>query len=591
MKGSENQSVECQPDDAFRLNCKLMSHIADATDERLFVWTDKRMVGRAYGYLDKLESITLVEERGIVALAHGEKDYYTNVFIGDDGELESICSCPVGHRCKHAVAVIIKVSRFIKAGGRISIVAHDSEFWKAAESAFSAAKARLEERNRKKLEERLAHEREEAEIRAAMEKRHNEALALYTGFLKRIKDSYSRGEYDVVLKILDEACKSTDEDLYTESYGGELSDLFDEISRLALESLKCCNMSAAEKILFAHDAETPYRYYISPCFLYDEYWGGKNKANFSPAVWLEVAKSLKARLDNRAFVEECGFHALCHIVSDACEAYWSADRGEEAFELRKRFAAETDDWSICADDLCRLGRCEDAKSLLLEARDFVRSPENDDWDDGHLFIDKLADVYASEGNFAYAAALMAENWLAIVGSIDHCDNQYGLERILDMAEKAGFRREVFAALAHAVDTRVPPHGVASKDEPLWCPGKKILPPPFIDRLPPRWPLPPSGLDLGVPNPLFQIEAHWWSAETVLIRVAINEGLFDEAAHRYLKLSNNPGHTFDASKEDGLTEFERIVQKALAEKYSDVAQKIAQISNHRKMVWSNYRNYR
>jgi len=107
-------------------------------------------------------------------------------------------------------------------------------------------------------------------------------------------------------------------------------------------------------------------------------------------VSYEVGDFLKARLDDEAFVGKCGCHGLCHIVCGACEAYWLAECGEEAFALRRRFAAKTDSWCDCADDLCRLGRRDEAKSSLLEAREFVRGPECEEWSNGSDLVEKIA---------------------------------------------------------------------------------------------------------------------------------------------------------------------------------------------------------
>ena len=539
----------------------LQSLLANVTDERLFVWTDPKMVGRAYGYLGKVEGLAYVGGRGIVARVHGTSDYYTRVFVGGDGELESVCSCPVGHRCKHAVAAIVSVARKIRDGGSVPENTQDCEIWKAAESALAAAKAKLEERE---MERRRAKEREEEEYRQYVEKRRSEALAKFGAFLERARDCQARGDYDGVLKALDEACRNTNDDIYIEPYGSELYDKIEEISKVAVKALECCKKPDAEKILFAHDVEAPYRYYVSPAFLYDAYWKEDGAAKFPAAVWHEVGDDLKSRLDDDSFVKGCGYHGLCHAVCGACDAYWRAGRGDDAFELRKRFAAKTDSWGSCADDLCRLGRRDDAKTFLLEARDFVRSPQNGEWEDGHDLIDKLAEVYAGEGNFAYAAALLAENWLSLVGIFRHCSDNSRLERVLDMAGKAGCGREVFFALAYEIDTGYPLRGKVFKN---WqSPISK----------PPTWPLPPTGLDLGIDRPLFTIDAHWLEAEIVLIRVAIKEGLLDEAAQRYKVLPPSLCGRFGVSCEDGLTDFEREVQKALAGKYSYVADKLASV---------------
>ena len=90
---------------------KLKNLLAAATDESLFAWTDPKMVGRAYGYLEKVDGLSFIEGQGVVAKVHGTEDYYTRVFCDESGNLESVCSCPVGHRCKHAVAVVVCASR------------------------------------------------------------------------------------------------------------------------------------------------------------------------------------------------------------------------------------------------------------------------------------------------------------------------------------------------------------------------------------------------------------------------------------------------------------------------------------------------
>ena len=146
------------------------------------------------------------------------------------------------------------------------------------------------------------------------------------------------GDVKGVLSILDEACAATGDDFDIEPYGGELYGLIDEMSRIAIEVMNTSDMSDKDKLLFAHDAEVPYRYYASPRLVYDEFWKEPKSSAFSKEVWGEVGDVLKSRLDGNAVVEKADFHALCFTVADACDAYCRAGRGEDASVLRRRFA-------------------------------------------------------------------------------------------------------------------------------------------------------------------------------------------------------------------------------------------------------------
>ena len=557
---------------------KLKNLLSAATDESLFAWTDPKMVGRAYGYLEKVEGLSFVEGQGVVAKVSGTKEYHVRVFIGEDGGLESECSCPVGHRCKHAVATIVYASRQLGKGVSIPESPADSELWQSAKKALDEVKARILEREKKILEERAAKERE---LSRWLEEKRAASLAVFNGFLEKIVECHKSGDVKGVLSLLDEACAATDDDFIIEPYGGELCDLIDEMSRIAIDAMNASDMSDKDKLLFAHDARVPCRYFVSPRLIYDEFWEGPKAHAHKEKVWGEVGDLLKSRLDDNAFVEESNFHDLCFTVADACDAYWRVRRGEDAFVLRKRFAAKTESWCDCADDLCRLGRREEAKSFLLESWKFVRGPECEEWNSGSCLIEKLAEVYAGEGNYAYATALLAENWLSLVGGCDHCEDRGALERILDMAGKAGCRHEVFAALAYAVDTGFPSLSLPCNDEPRLARGKKIGFPLVVPKEPPPWPLPATGLDFGRLLPIFTIDAHWWEAEAVLVVVAIREGLLDEAARRYVALPSRPGGYFGVSRSDGLTDFEREVKTALFDKYPEVAAKIGATQGCRK----------
>ena len=306
---------------------KLTNLLAAATDESLMKWTDPKMVGRAYGYLDKVDGLSFIEGKGIVAKVHGSEDYYTRVFGDETGNLESRCSCPVGHRCKHAVAVIARASRQLGEGGQIAEQSAGSEFWQTAETAFEKVNARLLERERKILEQRAAKEREEAEVLRRQEERRAAWFELFNRFLEKIRERQKSGDVKGLLNVLDEACSETGYFFDIEYYGGELYDLVHEMSRIALDAINASDMSDKDKLLYAHDAEVPYRYYVPPRLIYDEFWSGRQSQTFSKDVWSEVGDTLKSKLDDSSFAEECDYHEFCFTVYDVCCAYWRAEIG------------------------------------------------------------------------------------------------------------------------------------------------------------------------------------------------------------------------------------------------------------------------
>ena len=127
-------------------------------EAHLIDWTDKNMVARAYGYLDKLERLAFISGLGVVAVAHGTEDYYTRVFLNKDGSLESECSCPVGRRCKHATAIIINCSRKIKEGESIEECPIDGDYAKAASLAFEKARNLMAKRVKRRESDKKTDE-------------------------------------------------------------------------------------------------------------------------------------------------------------------------------------------------------------------------------------------------------------------------------------------------------------------------------------------------------------------------------------------------------------------------------------------------
>ena len=97
---------------------KILQHIAgmdlSVPSQGLGGWTDSRMVERGFGYVKKVKELAATDDL-LAGVVDGTTRYFTNVRIAENGELEAFCSCPVGKRCKHAVALILKAWRMVKS--------------------------------------------------------------------------------------------------------------------------------------------------------------------------------------------------------------------------------------------------------------------------------------------------------------------------------------------------------------------------------------------------------------------------------------------------------------------------------------------
>ena len=93
----------------------LLDKIKTAHRLSLDGWTDGRMVDRGIAYLSRVHDIVDCGEF-LAGRVKGTADYKTNVFLDEKGELESACTCPVGYRCKHAVALILAAQQKINTG-------------------------------------------------------------------------------------------------------------------------------------------------------------------------------------------------------------------------------------------------------------------------------------------------------------------------------------------------------------------------------------------------------------------------------------------------------------------------------------------
>lgn len=89
-------------------------------------WTDDGSIRRGKGYVSNVSDVAITKNGHVIATVSGTDDYATEVWF-DGGELEGRCSCPVGHRCKHTVALVLKCIDILAAGGSLPLADEDDD--------------------------------------------------------------------------------------------------------------------------------------------------------------------------------------------------------------------------------------------------------------------------------------------------------------------------------------------------------------------------------------------------------------------------------------------------------------------------------
>src|SRR4030042_6301735 len=78
-------------------------------------WAGSRVLSRVQGYQrsHRIKDLVQTQTGSLVAWVHGGQRYATEVDF-EDGELISVCTCPYGNNCKHAVAVVLEYLDYLK---------------------------------------------------------------------------------------------------------------------------------------------------------------------------------------------------------------------------------------------------------------------------------------------------------------------------------------------------------------------------------------------------------------------------------------------------------------------------------------------
>lgn len=104
----------------------LESKLLDLTVQSLRLWTDLRYIARGRSYLSHVGEPKWTADGELVAKVRGTHVYTTRLFLDENGELDAECSCPVGGRCKHAVALALYASQLSRTGMRFAEATGDS---------------------------------------------------------------------------------------------------------------------------------------------------------------------------------------------------------------------------------------------------------------------------------------------------------------------------------------------------------------------------------------------------------------------------------------------------------------------------------
>lgn len=103
-------------------------------------WAGGKATAKGIKYQEegRVKEIKCTYSGSLVALVEGTIEYFTEVSL-KNGKLSSICTCPVGHDCKHGVAAVLEYLDLIEQEEDVPVVTEEDFLIKRSRRGFAGA--------------------------------------------------------------------------------------------------------------------------------------------------------------------------------------------------------------------------------------------------------------------------------------------------------------------------------------------------------------------------------------------------------------------------------------------------------------------
>lgn len=103
-------------------------------------WAGEKATAKGIKYQEegRVKEIKCAFSGNLVAQVEGTIEYFTEVSL-ENGKLSSVCTCPVGHDCKHGVAAVLEYLDIIEQGEDVPVVTDEDLLIKRSKRVFAGA--------------------------------------------------------------------------------------------------------------------------------------------------------------------------------------------------------------------------------------------------------------------------------------------------------------------------------------------------------------------------------------------------------------------------------------------------------------------
>lgn len=438
--------------------------------------------GIAYQEEGRVKELKQTPTGSLVARVEGTKEYFTEITL-ENGKLSSVCTCPVGHDCKHGVATVLEYLELAELGEEVPLAFEEDPFVVRARKGHTETEVGEEEHAAGALREYLEQltKRELIEILVAFAEKD----ALLGRYLRNRQNLAAEDVEEIIGGVyfeLDELLEETGYSAY-ENYeidvpdfldvqagleslldsehpdelldiGKELMDRYEKIAEydeeeeigtkisfcmdVVFEAMSRSSLPAPEKMLYMLEIELRDNYNI---LNEHAFWEG----NYTSEEWKRFAEALKVKL-KEAEKEENPLYSppwqRDYAVDRLIDALGKAGLSEEIIPTCKREAEKTGNYIRLVELLLDSGEKKKAEEWLYRGIEKTREyqPET-----ARQLFRTLLELKEEEGNWLFATALEAEEFFRA----PYTASYPGMQKA---ARKAGVWKEVREAALNYLKT-------------------------------------------------------------------------------------------------------------------------------------------